>query len=95
MNDTPNNETEKKARQMEWIKNLWLILIPVFSIILVFKLYSWSRGKDDITGIFSPLTFIFVGLANIFSTRNRTLYYIFLAAGVICAVAILTSLILY
>ncbi len=51
MNDTPNDETnaEKKARQIEMIKKMWLVLIPIFSIILLFKLYSWSRGKDDIT----------------------------------------------
>jgi ABC-type proline/glycine betaine transport system permease subunit len=83
MNNT-NNE-ENKRRQMESVRTVWLILIPIFALLVLFMLYNWSNGDGRLTSIFSPLAFICIGLSNLFSTKNRTLQYLFLAIGVTLA----------
>jgi len=93
MNDTSNNETEteKKAKQLRTIRKVWVILIPIFTIVILINLYNWSQGKGNLSGTFSPLGMIFVGLASLVEKRNKTLSYALLAVGIIFA---LTGLVL-
>lgn len=86
---------EKKRRQLEWARKAWLVLIPIFALLVLFMLYNWSQGKGSLTSIFSPLALMFVGLSTIFSTKNKVLQYIFLGLGMILVVTGLIFLIVY
>jgi len=84
-NDT--DEAEKKERQMRMVRKIWVVLIPIFTIVILFDLYSWSQGKGDLVRVFSRLGFIFIGLASLTEDRSKTLTYILLAVGGALALA--------
>lgn len=85
----------KKAKMMRTVRIVWSVLIPIFAVIICIRLYSWSQGKDGLREILSPTGMIFVGLANIFTKRNKTLSTIFVALGLILVVAGLATLFVY
>jgi len=81
---------EEKLKQETAVKaarKVWMVLIPIFVIVILFNLYGWTQGKDNLPSILSPLGMIFVGLASITGSRNRVLSYIFIVAGMIAVVA--------
>lgn len=83
--------SEEKAQEKENMPTLaikaWYVLIPIFALIILWRLYDWSRGEDHLSGILSPLGMIFIGLATITGTRNPPVYYLFLALGSISVIA--------
>jgi uncharacterized membrane protein len=96
MDNTPNEaEAARKGKLMRTARVIWAILIPVLVVIICIRLYSWSQGKDGLREILSPLGMICVGLANIFTGRNKTLSTIFVALGLILVTAGLVTLFVY
>lgn len=85
----------KKEKTMRTVRIIWLIIIPIFAVIICIRLYSWSQGKGGLHEILSPLGMIFVGLANIYGTRNKTLSTVFVALGLILVVSGLVTLFIY
>ena len=81
-----------KTSMESWAIKAWYFLIPLFVLIIVWRLYDWSQGRDDFFGIFSPLGMIFVGLASLAGRQNRPLHYFFLAVGLISVTVGLVSL---
>ena len=96
MDNTPNEaDAAKKGKLMRTARIIWAIIIPVFAVIICIRLYSWSQGKGGLHEILSPLGMICVGLANIFSARNKTLSSIFVGLGLILVTAGLITLFVY
>ncbi len=92
----PNDaDAAKKGKLMRTLRIIWSILIAVFAAVILFRIYSWSQGQGNLHEILSPLGMIFVGLANIFSTRNKTLSSIFVGLAVILVTAGLITLFVY
>ncbi len=97
MENIPNDAdaAAKKEKTMRTMRMLWLIIIPIFAFIAALNLYRWSQGTGALREIFSPTGMIFVGLANIFTGRNKTLSTVFVALGVILVAAGLITLFVY
>lgn len=92
--DNPPKNTEEyldKNKTMRTMRIIWKILIAVFVVIVVWRFYEWSIGRDNLRGILSPLGMIFVGLGAITRPRNRNLSYVFTG---IALVLVVTGLIL-
>lgn len=86
----------KKENLMRTLRIVWSVLIAVFVAIILFRLYSWSQGKGDLHEILSPLGMIFVGLSNIFSSRNnKTLTGVLVAIALVLVVSGLVTTIMY
>lgn len=83
-----NSDKNKNIRTMRII---WKILICVFAGIVLFDLYRWANGQENLRGLFSPLGMIFVGIGAIIRPRNRNLSYVFTG---IALVLVITGLIL-
>ncbi len=85
MEKTPE-EKLKQEKVLKTARTIWMILIPIFAALVLFNLYNWTRGKDNLSGILSPLGMTFVGLASITGSRNKPLSYIFLVLGMIAVI---------
>ncbi|HXH69349.1 MAG TPA: hypothetical protein VNI60_03280 [Pyrinomonadaceae bacterium] len=79
---------------MRTARTMWMILIPIFAVLVLFNLYNWTRGKDGLSGILSPLGMMFVGLASITGSRNKPLSYIFLVLGMLAVIGGLVTAIM-
>lgn len=90
-----NADNEKKARQVEMARKVWLVLTPLFAVLVLFMLYNWSRGNGSLTSIFSPLALMFIGLSTLVAAKSKALQYVFLAAGMILVVTGLILLFVY
>lgn len=90
INGSPDGE--KKAKMMRTLRYIWMVLIPLFGIILLLNLYNWKYNNNSLSGIFSPLTFIFLGLASIVGKEKKALHYIFLGIAIISLLAGITLL---
>ena len=93
MDDTPDNlDLEaKKAKAVQTMRIVWIILIAVFAVIAVWRIYDWSRGQDNLRGVLSPFGMIFLGIGAIMRPQNAKLSYVFTG---IALVLVFTSLIL-
>lgn len=97
MNNTENdeNQTEKKAKQMETARKIWMFITPLFALIGLFSLYNWTQSSGGRpTSALSQFGMVFVGLSIIVGKRNKTLSYVLLAAGMILVLAGLVSVIM-
>jgi hypothetical protein len=85
MSDAPDNfnQTSKQEKNMRTIRIIWIILIAFFSLIILLRVYNWSKGQDDFRGILSPLGMIFLGFSQIVGRENKPLYYIFLGIAMV------------
>ena len=54
---------------------VYYILIVVFIIVGGIRIYSWSRGTDDIAGIFTPFGFAALFASTIIGPERKPLYY--------------------
>jgi hypothetical protein len=93
MNDTP--ETPQQASN-NFVKNrtlhkIWMVLIPFFLLIIIWRLYNWSNGQENFVGVLPPLGMIFVGMGTLIRPRNRNLSFLFTG---IAMVLVITALIL-
>lgn len=95
--DTSNNTEEflNKNKTMQTMRVIWTILIVVFGAIVLWRLYLWSDGRDNLRGLLSPLGMIFVGLGAILRPRNRNLSYIFTGIALVLVIAGLILMIIY
>ena len=96
MNNTPDNpeDSSKKFFNTRSLRILWMILIPIFALVIILRLYNWSKGKDDFYGILAPLGMIFVGLSQIAGTRNKALSYALTGIAMVLVIAGLVMLII-
>lgn len=93
-----NNEADnaaKKEKLMRTVRILWLFLSAIFALIVLWRLYTWSQGKDGLHEILSPLGMCFVGLATITGSRNKMLSYVLLAIAMILVFSGLATAIMY
>ena len=74
---------------------IWVILAVVFTGIVLFDLYLWSNGKENLRGILPPFGMIFVGLGAIIRPRNRSLSYVFTGIALVLVIAGLILMIIY
>ncbi len=97
MNNTTNDldETAKKAKVAQTMRVTWMILTPVFAALVLWQLYGWSNGRDNLRGILSPLGMFFVGLGLLAVGRNKTLSYILIGIAMILVISSLVLLIIY
>ena len=93
MNNTPDNfdVDAKKAKQIQTMRVIWIILLAVFTVIAVWHLYDWSRGRDNFRGALSPFGMIFLGIGALVRPKNRQLSYVFTG---IAMILVFTGLIL-
>ncbi len=94
MNNEPNN-VAKKEKLLRTVRIIWSMLSAVFALIVLWRLYNWSQGKDGWHEILSPLGMVFVGLGTIIGSRNKNLSYVLLAIAVILVISGLVTTILY
>jgi hypothetical protein len=87
MEKSPEEKAQEQEKMQALATKVWYVLIPVFALVVLWRLYDWSRGEDHLAGILSPLGMIFIGLATITGRRHQPLYYLFLALGMISVVA--------
>lgn len=89
-----SDKVKKKAKTMRTLRYIWMFLIALFGILLLLDLYNWKYNGDNLTGIFTSLTFIFLGLASIVDKEKKVLHYIFLSIAIILLLLGLTLLII-
>ena len=80
---------------MQTMRVMWLILIVVFTGIVLFDLYRWSTGKENLRGLLPPLGMIFVGLGVIIRPRNRIVSYIFTGIALVLVISGLVLMLVY
>ena len=73
MNEELNNsDKENKANPLRY---LWLVLMPIFFILLLLNLYNWqSDGRNQLNNILTNLGFIFLGLTALVTTKRKALH---------------------
>ena len=72
-----------------------MILIAVFAVIILLRLYDWSNGRDNGRGILSPLGMIFVAAGALIRPRNRQLSYIFTGITLVLVISGLILMLVY
>lgn len=66
------SDKENKANPLRY---LWLMLMPIFFILLLLELYNWlSGGNTQLNNILTNLGFIFLGLAALVTTKRTALH---------------------
>ncbi len=84
-----------KNKTMKTMRIIWMILIAVFAALVLFRLYSWSKGEDNLRGLLSPLGMVFVGLGAIIRPRNRMLSYVFTGIALVLVITGLALMLIY
>lgn len=97
MNNTPGNtgEDSNKNKTMKTMRIIWMILTAVFAAIILWRLYQWSNGQDNLRGILSSFGMVFVGLGAIIRPRNRTISYVFTGIALVLVFTGLALMLIY
>jgi len=97
MNNISENteEDSKKAKAARTARIVWMILIPIFGLVILWDLYNYANGKDNLRGILSPLGMILLGIASLLDERSKTLKSILLGAAMILVITGLVLVIVY
>lgn len=97
MNNTSDDldENPKNAKMLQTMRIIWMILIAVFAAVVLWRLYDWSNGQDNLRGVLSPLGMIFVGAGALIRPRNKMLSYIFTGIAMILVISGLVLLFIY
>ncbi len=97
MNKTPDNldADAKKAKAVQTMRVIWMILIVVFAVIALFQLYDWSRGQDSLRHVMSPLAMIILGISALIRPRNKQLSYVLTGIAIIIVVTNLILMFVY
>lgn len=96
--NAPSKDEEKDAKQAKiqrTARTVWMILIPIFAAVILWELYSYANGKDNLRGIMTPLGMIFLGVASIVDERSKMLKSILLVAAMIIIISGLIMAIVY
>lgn len=56
------------------------------ALLLVWRVYQWSQGKEDIYNIGTSLGFIFLFASMLIGNRNTALYFVLIGAAGLCLV---------
>lgn len=97
MDNTPNSPSvdSKNAKTMRLLGNAWKILIAFFAVIILWRVYGWSQGQENLTSILPPLGMIFVGLGALVRPRNRILSLVLTGIAVLLVVSSLVLMFMY
>jgi len=97
MNNISENKEEdlKKAKSARTARIVWMILIPIFGAVILWTLYNYANGKDNLRSILSPLGMIFLGIASLLDDRSKTLKSILLGVAMILVITGLVLVIVY
>jgi polyferredoxin len=97
MNNEPERTDEylNNNKTMQTMRVVWMVLVAVFSALVLWRLYNWSNGQDNLRGILSPLGMIFVGLGAIIRPRNRMLSYAFTGIALVLVISGLVLMFIY
>jgi hypothetical protein len=73
MNGTPESSKAdlKKAKTLRLIRKVWMVLVPLFAAIILWRLYNYSNGNDSLSGILSPLGMLLIGIASLLGERYK------------------------
>lgn len=85
----------KKAKSYRAMKIIWTILIAVFSVIIVIRLYEWSQGKDNFRGILAPIGLVFVGAGVLVRRRNPVMGNILSGIAIVIVLTALVLMLIY
>lgn len=69
------------------LRPIYYFLIVLAVLLIVWRVYQWSQGRDNFYGIGSPLGLVFLFAAMIVGKSNIALYYGLLAAALLCVFA--------
>jgi hypothetical protein len=94
MNDTPEN-TEEYLDKNKTMRTIWMIVTAVFAAIVLWRLYLWSNGQDNLRSVLSSLGMVFVGLGAMIRPRNRKLSYIFTGIALVLVITGLVLMFIY
>ncbi|MDQ3131454.1 MAG: hypothetical protein M3Q99_11930 [Acidobacteriota bacterium] len=95
-NISENTEVDlKKAKTARTIRIVWMILIALFGAVILWNLYNYTNGKDNLRSILSPLGMVFLGIASLLDDRSKTLKSILLGVAMILVITGLVLVIVY
>lgn len=97
MSDSVENGEDylRTNKTMRTMRVVWSILMAVFAALVLWRLYEWSNGRDNLRGILSPLGMIFVGAGAIIRPRNRNLSYVFTGIALVLVFTGLALMLVY
>lgn len=74
---------------------VWTILTVVFAVMVLWRLYDWSNGHENLRGFLSPIGMIFVGVGALIRPRNRNLSFVFTGIALILVFTSLVLMLIY
>jgi len=80
-------EKLKQEKSLKTARTIWTVLVVLFGVLALFNLYGLIQGKDALASVLSQSGMVFVGLAILIGSRNKLLYYVFTALGVVAVFA--------
>jgi len=96
--ENQSNTTDESAaanNRNRTMRLVWTILTAVFALIVLWRLYDWSNGRENLRGILSPMGMIFVGLGALIRPRNRNLSFVFTGIALILVFTGLALMLIY
>ena len=85
-----NKEVEPSKSDNNWLRSVWIGLSIFFTVVLVFKLFQWSRGAERLDGILVPAVFILMGLTHIFQLKGMVQRIMLVLSALLAVLALLT-----
>jgi cytochrome bd-type quinol oxidase subunit 2 len=87
--------TAKNEKVQRTARVLWLVLMPIFALLALWRVYNWTQGKDNLYNTLPLFGMIFVGLASITRPRNKNLATVFTVIALILVVGGLIAMFVY
>ena len=80
MTSSPANRrfTQQTARKF------WYFLTPIFVLIVLWRVYQWTQGGDELWGGLPSLGMVFLGLSIIAGKERKPSYNILLTLALVC-----------
>ena len=85
----------KNEKTVRTLRVLWTILLPVFALIVLYDLYEYSQGRDELRHALAPFGMLFVGAASLIRPRNKNLATVFVAIALVLVVGGLIAMFVY
>ncbi|MDQ6788053.1 MAG: hypothetical protein M3033_14710 [Acidobacteriota bacterium] len=97
MENTPDDldVDAKRAKAIQTMRVIWMIIIAVFAVIGSVQLYEWSRGEEPLRRVMSPLAMIILGIGALIRPGNKQLSYVLTGIAIILVIANVILMIIY
>ncbi|MFN2411620.1 MAG: hypothetical protein ABR535_00990 [Pyrinomonadaceae bacterium] len=60
-----------KAKIEGLARKMWFVLVAIFALLILWRLYEWTNGRANIYGILPPLGMILLGASTIVGPTNN------------------------